>query len=170
MEPFDTRERCWLDLLLQHAVPETVARSCIQDAADDAQLIAKIKALASPGEGVERLVQVLSFREAYKRPWLNIFLLHGVPAKHAIAVVDDTTGGLPELNATLRRMVPGGGVEPVIKEVRTCVWRMCRVLFWCACACACACAMFMWVFPFICPKIEPQPCPSFAARFFSRKR
>ena len=117
----------WFNLLLQHAVPETVARRCIGDVADDAQLIAKIEALASPGEGVERLVHVLSFRETYKRPWLNIFLLHGVPAQDAIPVVEDTTGGLPELNATLRRMVPGGGVEPVIKEVRTCVWRMCRV-------------------------------------------
>ena len=48
----------WLDLLLQHAVPETVARSCIRDVADEAQLVAKIKALESPG--VERLLQVFS--------------------------------------------------------------------------------------------------------------
>ena len=123
MEPFDTRERCWLDLLLQHAVPETVARSCIQDAADDAQLIAKIKALASPGEGVERLVQVLSFREAYKRPWLNILLLHGVPAKFAIPFVEDTFGGLPQLEANLRRIVSARLAEPVIKEVYKPVWR-----------------------------------------------
>ena len=57
MESFDKRKREWLDLLLQHAVPETLAQSCIQDVANDTQLIAKIKD-AVPGEGAEKLVQV----------------------------------------------------------------------------------------------------------------
>ena len=62
MEPSNKRKREWMDLLLQHAVPETVARSCIRDAADDAQLIAKIKE-AVPGEGAEQLVQVCRSRK-----------------------------------------------------------------------------------------------------------
>ena len=123
MEAFDERKRKWLDLLLQHMVPETVARSCIRDVADDAQLIDKIKE-AVPGEGAQQLVQVLSFPEGYKRPWLNIFLLHGLAAKHARAFVMGIKVGLPELEAKLRRLIPGERAEPVIEEVRTSVCRV----------------------------------------------
>ena len=47
-----TDKQEWLDLLLQHAVPKTVVRSCIRDVTDEAQLIAKIKALESVGATV----------------------------------------------------------------------------------------------------------------------
>ena len=117
MEPFNKRKREWLDLLLQHAVPETLARSCIQDAVDDAQLIAKIK-VAVPGEGVEQLVQVLSFPECDKRPWLNMCLLRGMAAKHAKSFVLGIKGGFPEIAAKLRRLIPAERVEAVVKEVR----------------------------------------------------
>ena len=99
----------WLDLLLQHAVPETVARSCIRDVTDEAQLIAKIKALESPGEGVERLLQVLSFPVRAKRPWLNVFLSHGFPAEQSKAfllLVVRNKGDLLYLEQTLRKHRP----------------------------------------------------------------
>ena len=91
----------WLDLLLQHAVSETVARSCIRDAADEAQLIAKIKALKLPGVGAvkkELLLQVLSFPVMpYKRLWLNVFLSHGLPADPSKTFLLGIKGGLPDL-------------------------------------------------------------------------
>ena len=125
------RKRHWLDLCLQHAVSEDVARSCIRDATHDAQLIAKIKE-AVPGEGAEKVVQVLSFPEKDKRPWLSVLLRHGVPAKHAKVFVGGIKEGLPQLEAKLRRLIPARErAEALIKEVCTSVWRELRVLVWC---------------------------------------
>ena len=130
MEPSDERKRHWLDLFLQHGVSENVARSCIQDVADDAQLIAKINETV-PGEGAEKVVQVLSFPGKYKRPWLSMFLRYKLPAEHARAFVGGITRGLPELEAKLRRLIPGERGEALINEVRTSVWRLC------VCVCVC---------------------------------
>ena len=118
MEPSDERKRHWLDLFLQHGVSENVARSCIQDVADDAQLIAKINETV-PREGAEKVVQVLSFPGKYKRPWLSMFLRYKLPAEHARAFVGGITRGLPELEAKLRRLIPGERGESLINEVRT---------------------------------------------------
>ena len=102
-----TEKQEWLDLLLQHAVPETVARSCIRDVTDEAQLIAKIKALESPGEGVERLLQVLSFPVRDKRPWLNVLLSHGFPAEPSKAfLLGIPNGDLLYLEQTLLKHRP----------------------------------------------------------------
>ena len=116
-----TDKRDWLDLLLQHAVPEAVAQRCVRDAANDAQLIAKIKALASPGEGVERLLQVLSFPcMRYKRLWFNALLCHGLPADVSKAFLLDFYGGLPELEQILRGdpRIPKALADPLIAKVR----------------------------------------------------
>ena len=137
MEPSDERKRHWLDLFLQHGVSENVARSCIQDVADDAQLIAKINETV-PGEGAEKVVQVLSFPGKYKRPWLSMFLRYKLPAEHARAFVGGITRGLPELEAKLRRLIPGERGEALINEVRTSVWRLC------VCVCVCVC-VFVFV-------------------------
>ena len=59
MESLDERKRHWLDLFLQHEVSEDVARSCIRDVADDAQLIAKIKETVP--DKADRLVEKVSF-------------------------------------------------------------------------------------------------------------
>ena len=102
-----TDKQEWLDLLLQHAVPETVARSCIRDVTDEAQLIANIKALESPGEGVERLLQVLSFPVRDKRPWLNVLLSHGFPAEPSKAfLLGIPNGDLLYLEQTLLKHRP----------------------------------------------------------------
>ena len=131
MESSDERKRHWLDLFLQHAVSENVARSFIRDVTDDSQLIAKIKE-ALTGEGAEKVVQVLSFPEKHKRPWLSVFLRYGLPAEHARAFVGGITRGLPELEAKLRRLIPGERGEALINEVRTSVWRL---AFVCMCVC-----------------------------------
>ena len=141
MNSFEERKRNWLDLLLQHAVPETVARSCIQDVADDAQLIDKIKD-AVPDKGAGQLVQVLSFPEDYKRPWLNVFLKHGLPVEHARGFVLGIER-FTELEAKIRRLAPGERGKRLIEEVCTFVWRMFCVSFRgcivCVCVCVCAC-------------------------------
>ena len=121
MESLDERKRHWLDLFLQHAVPEDVARSYIWDVTDDAQLIAKIKETV-PGEGAEKVVQVLSFPEKYKRPWLSFFLRYGLSAEHARAFVGGIKRGLPQLEDKLRLLVPvRSRGESLIKEVRASV-------------------------------------------------
>ena len=125
------RKRHWLDLCLQHAVSEDVARSCIRDATHDAQLIAKIKE-AVPGEGAEKVVQVLSFPGKYKRPWLSFFLRYGLPAEHARDFVGGIKSGLPQLEAKLRLLIPGERGETLIKEVRAYVWRVLRIFICCA--------------------------------------
>ena len=131
MEPSDERKRHWLDLFLQHEVSENVARSCIRDVADDAQLIAKIKETV-PGEGAEKVVQVLSFPGKDKRPWLSFFLRYGLPSEHARDFVGRIKGGLPQLEAKLRLLVPSRERgEGLIKEVRTYVWRVLRNLVCC---------------------------------------
>ena len=128
MEPLD--ELRWLDLFLQHAVSENMARSYIRDVADDAQLIAKINETV-PGEGAEKVVQVLSFPGKYKRPWLSMFLRYKLPAEHARAFVGGITRGLPELEAKLRRLIPGERGETLIKEVRASVLCVLRIFICC---------------------------------------
>ena len=113
-----SEEQKWLDLLLQHEVPEAVARSCIRDVADDAQLIAKIKEVA-PGEGVENVVQILSFPEKCKRPWLSVFLRHRLVAEHAIDFLGRIEGGLPELGVKLQRLIPGEKGRFLTSQVHT---------------------------------------------------
>ena len=133
MESSDERKRHWLDLFLQHAVSENVARSFIRDVTDDSQLIAKIKE-ALTGEGAEKVVQVLSFPEKYKRPWLSFFLRYGLSlsAEHARAFVGGIESGLPQLEAKLRLLIPGERGETLIKEVRAYVWRVLRIFICCA--------------------------------------
>ena len=111
------RKQNWLDLLLQHAVPEAVARSCIRDAADDTQLVCKIKEELASGEATERLVHILSFAEKFKRPWLNVFLRHGLPAELAKSFVSGIAGGIPELEAKVRHLVNGDRAEALLAEV-----------------------------------------------------
>ena len=131
MESSDERKRHWLDLFLQHAVSENVARSFIRDVTDDSQLIAKIKE-ALTGEGAEKVVQVLSFPEKYKRPWLSVFLRYGLPAEHARGFVGGITRGLPQLEAKLRRLIPvRKRGEALIKEVCESVWRVWRIFVCC---------------------------------------
>ena len=115
-------KQTWLDLLLQHMVSETVARSCIRDVADEAQLIAKIKALEFPVEEAvkkERLLQVLSFPGMpYKQPWLNVFLSHGLPADVSKTFLLGIKGGLPDLVQTLRGLpIPQNLAESLIAKV-----------------------------------------------------
>ena len=117
------RKQHWIDLLLQHAVSETVARSCIRDVADQAQLIAKVKALESSDEGVERLLQVLSFPLQYKRLWLNVFLSHGLSADFSKAFLSDIKGGLPDLEKAVPQLpIPGDLAKTLIAKVCDEVW------------------------------------------------
>ena len=106
----------WLDLLLQHGVPETMARSCIRDVTDEEQIIAKIKALESPGEG---LLEVLSFPTMwYKRSWLNVFISHGLPAELSKVFLSSINGGLLDLEQTLRGFpIPQDLAEDLISKV-----------------------------------------------------
>ena len=93
----------WLDLLLHHAVPESTARSCIADAADEPQLIAKLKALEPPPKDVGRLFQLLSFPGLpHERTLLNVFLSHGLPAELYKAFAFSIMQGVRDLEATLR--------------------------------------------------------------------
>ena len=130
------RKQNWLDLLLQHAVPEAVARSCIRDVADDVQLIRKIKQLLPPSAATERLMQILSFPEEYKRPWLNVFLRHG--SSNAKAFVSGIKGGIPELEDKLRHLpIPRDRVEALLAEVRAHVsFMLLRVLVSALCSVA----------------------------------
>ena len=123
----------WLDLLLHHAVPESTARSCIADAVDEPQLIAKLKALEPPPKDVGRLFQLLSFPGLpHERTLLNVFLSHGLPAEQykafAFSITHDqrylevtlrgicsTTHGLRDLEATLRDLSLPRDVIQVLK-------------------------------------------------------
>ena len=98
----------WFDLLLQYAVPETVARSCVRDATDEAQLIANIHSHKLSGNSVERLLLLLSFPG--KRAWLNVLLRHGLPAEQSKAVVSSIEGDVQSLEQTLREL-------PMTKDV-----------------------------------------------------
>ena len=89
------------------------------------------------------LVQVLSFPERHKRPWLNVFLRYGLAPKHAKAFVLGIKGGFPELAAKLRRLIPPERVESVLEEVRGVRVSVCAEkcpLYDCACACMSRCA------------------------------
>ena len=118
MAHLNKRKRAWLDLFLQHAVPESVARSCIRDVADDAQLIAKIKE-AVPGKGAENVVQILSCPERWKWPWLSVLLRYRLAAEHARHFVKSIKGGLPELGVKLQRLIPGEKGRFLTSQVHT---------------------------------------------------
>ena len=130
----EARKRDWLDLLLQHAVAEADARSCIRDVADDMQLIGKIKELLPPSEATERLMHILSFPMEYKRPWLNVLLRHGLSAEQAKTFVSGIHGGIPELEHKLRDLpIPR---DRVLAQVCARVWLF-HCVHWCMCISVC---------------------------------
>ena len=113
----EDKKNC-LDLLLQHSIPEALARSCIENAATEAELISNLKAL-NLSQDTQRLVQVLSFQDLpYKQAWLNVFLSHGLEPEASKEFLLKIKGGFPELTQTLRGLpIPQDMAESLISQV-----------------------------------------------------
>ena len=124
-----TREikRSWFDLLLQHAVPEDVARFCIRDAANEAQLTAKIEALVPSAKSAKLLLVLSSFPGLqHKQQWLRVFMRYGLPTADSITFLRNIEGGASEIERGLHSLhkFPRNLAKTLVAEV--CVRRLCH--------------------------------------------
>ena len=110
--------RC-LKILLQHDLPEDLARSLVKDAANVGQLINTIQAANPDAKGLllVRALEELKNDEfsqedqllpvpKHKLPWLQVLLKHGVPKGTAAAFIRDIVGGVVELADKLHEAMP----------------------------------------------------------------
>ena len=118
--------RC-LEILLQHNLPEDLARSLVKDAGDVVQLIKTIQTeipgandlLCALGElkndefsEEDRLLPV----PKHKLPWFQVLRKHGVPQDIAAAFVHDIVGGMAELADKLHDAMPEDA-DALLKQV-----------------------------------------------------
>ena len=96
-----------LEILLQHDLPEDLARSLVEDAADVGHLIDTIQTVAPGAKDLLRaLADPLLAVPKHKRPWFQVMLKHGVPKDTAAAFIRDIVGGVPELADKLHEAMP----------------------------------------------------------------
>ena len=116
-----------LNILLQHGLPESLARSLIKDAADVGQLIHTIQAANPNAKSLLRALEELKNDEfpkedrllhvpKHKFLWFQVLLKHGVPKGTAAAFVRDIVGGVPELTEKLHDAMPGDA-DALLKQV-----------------------------------------------------
>ena len=125
--------RC-LEILLQHDLSESLARSLVKDAADVGQLIHTIQSVIPNAEGLLRAIEELKNDESskedrllsvpkHKLPWLQVLLKHGVPKDMAAAFIRDIVGGVPELADKLHEAMPEDA-DVLLKQVfPLCDWQ-----------------------------------------------
>ena len=108
--------RC-VEILIQHDLPESLARSLVKDAAGVGQLIHTIQAVNPNATSLLRALEELKNDESskedrllpvpkHKLPWLQVLLKHGVPKDTAAAFIRDIVGGVPELADKLHEAMP----------------------------------------------------------------
>ena len=118
--------RC-LEILLQHDLPENLARSLIKDAADVGQLINTIQTVIPGANDLLRALGELKNDEfseedrlltvpKHKLPWFQVLLKHGVPKDTAAAFIRDIVGGVTELADKLRDEMPDDA-DALLKKV-----------------------------------------------------
>ena len=116
--------RC-LEILLQHGLPENLARSLVKDAADVGQLINTIQKAIPNAKDLLRALAGLKNDEfsqedrlvpKHKLPWLNVLLQHGLPKHIAAPFIRDIVGGVPELAEKLHEAMPGDA-DVLLKKV-----------------------------------------------------
>ena len=108
--------RC-LKILLQHDLPEDLARSLVEDAADVGHLIDTIQTVAPGAKDLLRaLADPLLAVPKHKRPWFQVMLKHGVPKDTAAAFIRNIVGGVAELADKLRDEMPDDA-DALLKKV-----------------------------------------------------
>ena len=118
--------RC-LEILLQHDLPENLARFLVEDAADVDHLINTIQEVAPGKKDLLRALTELKNDEfskedpllavpKHKLPWLQVLLKHGVPKDLAAALIQDIVGGVVELADKLREAMPEDA-DTLLKKV-----------------------------------------------------
>ena len=116
--------RC-LEILLQHNLPEDLARSLVKDAADVVQLINTIQTeipgandlLCALGElKNDEFSQEDRLVPKHKLPWLHVLLQHGLPKHIAAPFIRDIVGGVPELAEKLHEAM-SGDADVLLKKV-----------------------------------------------------
>ena len=118
--------RC-VEILLQHDLPESLARSLVKDAADVGQLIHTIQTVNPNATSLLRALEELKNDESskedrllpvpkHKLPWLQVLLKHGVPKDLAAALIQDIVGGVVELADKLREAMPEDA-DALLKKV-----------------------------------------------------
>ena len=117
--------RC-LEILLQHGLPENLARSLVKDAADVGQLINTIQTEFPDAKDLLRDLAELKNDEfseedvlrvpKHKLPWLQVLLKHGLPRDIAAPFIRDIVGGVPELAEKLHEAMPGDA-DVLLKKV-----------------------------------------------------
>ena len=106
-----------LEILLQHDLPEDLARSLVEDAADVGHLIDTIQTVAPGAKDLLRaLADPLLAVPKHKRPWFQVMLKHGVPKDTAAAFIRDIVGGVAELADKLRDEMPDDA-DALLKKV-----------------------------------------------------
>ena len=118
--------RC-LEILLQHDLPEDLARSLVKDAADVDQLINTIQTVIPGAKDLLRALGELKTDEfskedrllavpKHKLPWFQVLLKHGVPQDIAATFVRDIVGGMAELADKLHDAMPEDA-DALLKQV-----------------------------------------------------
>ena len=107
--------RC-LEILLQHDLPEDLARSLVKDAADVGQLINTIQTVIPGADDLLRALGELLTVPKHKLPWFQVLLKHGVPNYIAAAFIRDIVGGMAELADKLHDAMPEDA-DALLKQV-----------------------------------------------------
>ena len=115
-----------LEILLQHGVPENLARSLVTDVADVGQLINTIQTEIPDAKDLLRDLAELKNDEfseqdvlrvpKHKLPWLQVLLKHGLPRDIAAPFIRDIVGGVAELAENLREAMPEDA-DALLKKV-----------------------------------------------------
>lgn len=124
--------RC-LEIMLQHGLPEGLARTLVQGAGGDVgRLIDTIrtaipsakdllKALEEPMDAVldprRGAAPTADAALGSRLPWLRVLLQYGIPEDLARKFLQSIAGGVNELGDKLRKFMPGDA-DAIIEKVR----------------------------------------------------
>ena len=105
-----------LEILLQHDLPENLARSLVEDAADVGDLINTIRTVAPDAKDLLRALAELKNDEfskedsllavpKHKLPWFEVLLQHDLPENLARSLVEDAAD-VDHLISTIQSIAP----------------------------------------------------------------